>query len=210
MAFVKLDCGILNSTIWMDRDAREVFITALLMALPDELTEPAPQLEIRSLKETGYVVPPGWYGFVPAAGVGILRQAGMDRKRGLAALERLGNPEPDSRSKEYGGRRLVRVDGGFVVLNFVKYRERDHTAAERSRRYRERLKAKEELGVSRVAAITPRVASRSVTQAEADAEADKSKSLAPPKSEKATVVKIGVPDMYLTLEEQAARRRASQ
>jgi hypothetical protein len=45
------------------------------MAHPIELREPMPQYEVGSLKETGFVVPPGWYGFVPAAGPGIIRMA---------------------------------------------------------------------------------------------------------------------------------------
>lgn len=129
---------MLDSTIWIDRDARELFITALLMAEPMELKEPMKQLHVREIKETGFVVPPGWYGFIPAAGSGIVRRAGMEVESGLSALERLGNPEHESRTPDFEGRRLVRVDGGFIALNFDKYRQKDHTAAERSRRYRER------------------------------------------------------------------------
>lgn len=165
MAFVKLDCGILNSTLWVDRDAREVFITALLMAEPFQLEQPTAQLNVRNLDEAGWEAPPGWYGMVQAAGIGIIHRSGIEQERGLAALERLGCPEPDSRSREYEGRRLVRVDGGYLVLNFDKYRRKDHSAAERSRRYRERK-------ASRVAPITSRVATRSTTQAEAEVEAD--------------------------------------
>lgn len=140
MPFVKLDTGILNSTLWMDRSARELFITALLMAEPFEAREPLEQIKIGSLESTGFIVPPGWYGFVHAASVGIINRAGMDRETGMAALEILGSPEDGSRSRDFEGRRLVRVDGGFIVLNFMKYRDRDYTSAERSRRYRERRK----------------------------------------------------------------------
>ncbi len=141
MPFVKLDCGILNSTLWFERTAREIFITALLMAEPFETDHPLPQLEIASLSATGWAVPPGWYGFVGAAGIGILNRAGIsDSPAGLKALEVLGAPEASSRSKDYDGRRLVRVDGGFVVLNYMKYRERDYTAGERAKRWRARKK----------------------------------------------------------------------
>lgn len=140
MPFVKLDTGILNSTIWTDRDAREIFITALLMAEPRELPD-TPQIAVRTLEPTGWTVPAGWYGFVPAAGPGIVRRAGVDLVNGMAALERLGGPEPESRSQAFGGRRLVRVDGGYVLLNYMAYRERDYTAAERQRRLRERRRA---------------------------------------------------------------------
>ena len=89
MPFVKLDCGILTSTLWMDQVAREVFITALLMAEPAEFDEPIPQIETNTLNFTGWAAPPGWYGFVPAAGVGIIRTAGVNIDAGKAALERL-------------------------------------------------------------------------------------------------------------------------
>lgn len=105
MAFVKLDVRLLDSSLWLDRDAREVFITALLMAEPAELASTEPQLCVRELVETGFVVPPGWYGLIVAAGVGIVTRAGLAAKRGLTALERLGEPEPDSRSRAYEGRR---------------------------------------------------------------------------------------------------------
>lgn len=138
MAFVKLDCGMLDSTIWADPDATKLFITALLMAEPKELIQEESQIEVRTLKETGFKVPPGWYGFVAAAGSGIASRAKMELEVGLAALERLGAPELDSRTPDFEGRRLVRVNGGYVALNYAKYREKDHTSAERSRRYRER------------------------------------------------------------------------
>lgn len=169
MAFVKLDTGILNSTLWVERECREIFITALLMATPFELAESTPQIEVRSLELTGFVVPAGWYGFVPAAGIGIIRQAMVDREEGLTALEKLGSAESESRSPEFEGRRLVRVDGGFLVLNFIKYREKDATTAERSRRWRERQKQKETSQPPRVSKTPSRVIRH---QAEAEAEAD--------------------------------------
>lgn len=146
-----------------------MFITALLMAEPFETEQPMEQFEVYSLKTTGFVVPPGWYGLVRAAGVGICRMAMVDPKDGLAALEKLGSPDPESRSKDFEGRRLVRVDGGFIVLNYMKYRERDYTAADRARRYRERVASRRDVTTSR----------RNITQAEAEAEADKKKPTPP-------------------------------
>ena len=87
---------------------------------------------------------------VEAAGGGIVRRAGRERETGLAALERLGSPEADSRTPDYDGRRLVRIDGGYVALNYAKYREKDHTSSERSKRYREK-KFKKRAGRKRVA-----------------------------------------------------------
>ena len=162
MPFVKLDCGILNSTLWFEREAREVFLTALLMAEPFETHTPLPQIAIDSLELTGWSVPPGWYGFVPAASVGIIHRAKVSEAAGLQALQRLGSPEDTSRSKDFDGRRLVRVDGGFIVLNFMKYRDRDYSAAERQRRYRKRLALRRENVASH----------RNITQAEAEAEVE--------------------------------------
>lgn len=138
MGFVKLDTGILRSTIWFDKDARDVFLTALLMAEPREFAEPIPQIEVQSLKATGWVAPAGWYGFVPAASVGIISVAGISNEAGWAALERLGRCEADSRSQAFDGRRLIRIDGGYLVLNFMRYREKDHTAFLRMRKLRAR------------------------------------------------------------------------
>jgi hypothetical protein len=141
MPFVKLDTGILESSLWMDRAAREVFITALCMAEPRELEHPTAQIEADNLNETGFVVPPGWYGFVPAAGIGILRRAMVGIDEGMTALKTLGAVDPHTRSPEFEGRRLVRVNGGFIILNFFRYRDRDYSAAERMRKLRARKKA---------------------------------------------------------------------
>src|SRR5678810_918219 len=122
MPFVKLDCGILNSTLWFEREAREIFLTSLLMAEPREFTEAIPQINVRNLDYSGWEAPPGWYGFVPAAGVGIIDRAKVDKDAGLDALELLGKPEDSSRSQDFQGRRMIRVDGGYLILNYMKYR----------------------------------------------------------------------------------------
>ena len=170
MPFVKLDCGILDSTLWVDRTLRDVFLTALLMAEPFETTAPLPQIEVKSLNLTGWAVPPGWYGLVPAASVGIIHRAMIDdREAGLTALTTLGEPEENSRSKDFDGRRLVRVNGGFIVLQWEKYRERDYTTADRSKRYRERKASRRDVTVSR----------RDITQAEGEGYLDSSLGKAP-------------------------------
>lgn len=141
MAFVKLDTDMLDSTIWMDRPAREVFITSLLLAQPREFSEPQKQIAVRSLEYTGWEAPAGWYGFVPASGPGIVHRSQVPKDEGDAALERLGSPEPESRSQAFEGRRMIRIDGGYLILNYMKFRDKDHTAPLRSARYRARLKA---------------------------------------------------------------------
>lgn len=158
MGFVKLDSGFLDSTLWEDKVAREVFLTALLMALPYEVTDPTPALAVRSLDGTGFTVSPGWYGMVESSGIGLVRRSLADRDEGMDALERLGAPDPESRSTAFDGRRLVRVESGLIVLNFIRYRDRDYTAAVRSQRYRDR---KKELAAREDVTSSPRVVTAS-------------------------------------------------
>jgi hypothetical protein len=141
MPFVKIDTGILRSTLWFDRAQRDVFLSALFMADLHELREETPQLGVDIPDPTGWVVPAGWYGFVQAAGVGIAHVAQVTWPEAMLALKAMGEPERDSRSQEFEGRRLVRINGGYIVLNYMKYRDRDYTAAERQMRYRARKRS---------------------------------------------------------------------
>jgi hypothetical protein len=187
MAFVKLDTAILESTLWIDRAARDIFITALLMAEPREITKPMPQYYADRIEQTGFSVPPGWYGFVAAAGVGIARRAFVEQDEAMMALETLGSTDPHSRSPEFGGRRLVRVDGGFIVLNFFKYRDKDYTAAERMAKLRARRKAQE------VTANSDAVTRNSdAADADADAEEENQKPLAHSANEREGVDSVDV------------------
>ena len=136
MPFVKLDSQILESSLWFDKPARDVFITALLMAVPRALEEPEPAIEVSTLEETGFVVPRGEYGFVAASGTALVQRSGVPIQEGLDALRRLCLPEGDSRSREFDGRRMARINYGYVILNFRRFRDKDHTAAARQARYR--------------------------------------------------------------------------
>jgi hypothetical protein len=77
----------------------------------------------------------------------------------------------ESRTPDFDGRRLVRVDGGYVALNFAKYREKDHTAAERSKRYREKLAASRPKGKTQ-RAVRSEHAGREARFVKADEEGD--------------------------------------
>ena len=183
MAFVKLDSGILDSSIWIDKPARDLFITALLMATPIAIEDYRDTYNPETGERDDFKLPPGAYGFIKASGGGIIQRAGMDFKTGLEALKRLSSVDRDSRTPDHEGRRMVRVTGGYVVLNFARYRERDDTLAERQRRYRERVRAdrhatrtsvtqRDETGSNAVTLRCNTVTSRHVTDAEAEAEAE--------------------------------------
>lgn len=178
MPFVKLDIGILDSSLWVEPEQRIMFITALCMALPYYLPEPAEELETENTTKTGFVIPPGWYGLVRASSWGIIGRTWPHGKPEvpieelMKEIKELSMPDPWSRSDDFEGRRMVRIDGGFLILNFAKYREMDRTGAERARRYRENKAA------SRVTTVTPRKRTDKkrddVTHAEAEAEANTS------------------------------------
>lgn len=153
MAFVKLDTAILDSTVWLDRDGRDMWITALLLAEPREFPEQVTAYKVRTLEPLELEIPAGWYGFVPGSGPGLVNRARIEMEAGLAALERLSSPDPHSRSPEWEGRRLVRVAGGYLIFNYMRERDRDHSAAARMRRLRARKKALTE--AARIAGLLP-------------------------------------------------------
>ena len=111
MAFVKLDCGILRSTIWdLDAETCKVFITLLAMARPS--------------------------GLVDCCSPGVAHEARLSIERTEECLAILESPDPRSRTKSDNGRRIERTEEGYLVLNYPKYRERDHTNAERQARFK--------------------------------------------------------------------------
>lgn len=94
-AFTKLQRSIVTSSIWLqDAETRLVWITLLALCDRD--------------------------GIVRASPLGLAHQARVSPEGCHNALELLQSPDGDSRSKEYDGRRIERVDGGFLVLNYTR------------------------------------------------------------------------------------------
>jgi hypothetical protein len=95
--YTKLFGSILASTIWReDKNTRIVWITMLAMANRNGLVE----------------------GSIP--GVADMARLSVDETR--EAIVKLESPDPDSRSKDQEGRRIVPVDGGWFLVNHAKYR----------------------------------------------------------------------------------------
>lgn len=91
-AFTKLQRSIVTSSIWLqDAETRLVWITLLALCDRD--------------------------GVVRASPLGIAHQARVTPEGCQKALTLLQSPDEDSRSHEFDGRRIERVDGGFLVLN---------------------------------------------------------------------------------------------
>lgn len=124
MSFVKLDCGILDSSVWCESPEKvKVWITLLAMARAN--------------------------GVVEATAPGIAHRAQLPLEVVATSLEVFESPDKYSRSIAAEGRRLERVDGGYRIINYEKYRAKDHTAADRQRRRRRRLSPTRSVGVTR-------------------------------------------------------------
>lgn len=75
-----------------------------------------------------------------ASAVGLARAAALTLEQAEKAVAELEAPDPDSTTKDHEGRRLLRIPGGWQVLNYLKYREfrsaRQVAEAEKKRRQR--------------------------------------------------------------------------
>lgn len=97
--YTKLFQDIVASTIWGEDDkTRIVWITML------------------ALKDSQH--------FVSASVPGLARQANVTLEDCERALEKLEGPDPHSRSREHEGRRIEKTEGGWIILNGEKYRQR--------------------------------------------------------------------------------------
>jgi hypothetical protein len=97
--YTKLFGSIVASTIW-DEDpwTKIIWITMLAMSNADGTVE----------------------GSIP--GLAHLARVGIPETE--AALKKLLAPDPHSRTKEHEGRRIATIDGGWLILNRTKYREK--------------------------------------------------------------------------------------
>ena len=70
----------------------------------------------------------------------------VSEERVEAAFEVLTSPDKRSRNKEHGGRRIIAVEDGWLLVSHAKYREKASRmkAAERQERYIARMKARQE------------------------------------------------------------------
>lgn len=148
--YTKLFASLLASTIWRENDkVRIVWITLLAMANQRGIAE----------------------GSIP----GIADLARVSVEDCEKALARLQEPDRYSRSPDHDGRRVRAVDGGFLVLNHAKYRER--LSQEDRREYQRRWQADRRRVDTKVDMSTDVDSCRQMltlsTQAEAEAEASK-------------------------------------
>ena len=140
--FTKLFQSIIHSTIWRAEPSLKIlWVTMLAMADREGVVESS--------------LP----GLADAARISL-----EDCEEGLNALSR---PDQHSRTQDFEGRRIMPADGGWVILNYIKYRETrsdEETRAktrERVRRFRDKT--------ARNASVTPCNAGNAIADAEAEA-----------------------------------------
>jgi hypothetical protein len=112
--FTKLFGSIITSSIWSEDDkTRIMWITMLAITDAD--------------------------GFCSGSVVGMAAIARMKTEEAQAAIARLEAPDPYSRTPDHEGRRVQKCDGGWIVLNYPKYR--DQARKEKRNEYMRNLMA---------------------------------------------------------------------
>lgn len=118
----------------------------------------------------------GWVDIHPRA---ISEETGLTLEQVQAAITELESPDPESRSPEREGRRIVRMDEhrawGWIVVNHGKYRaiRSDEDRREQNRLAQQRFR--ESRNKSKQAVSSSKQSSAQSAQAEAEAEAEETK-----------------------------------
>ena len=120
--FAKLDVGIVDSTLWMKpHDALRVWIA--LLAKCDS------------------------YGIVRAAAPALAHLCFVTLDRFEEIIEEFASPDRHSRTPDNEGRRLQKIEGGWLILNYLRYRDmmqrKAASHAERQAKYREKVKVRD-------------------------------------------------------------------
>lgn len=161
MGYAKLFSSITESSLWSEpKEVRLLFVSMLARA--DSI------------------------GFIESSVTGLARLANLSIQETEKSLEALSGPDPYSKNPANEGRRIVKVPGGWCLVNYEEYRDRRDDRDRRDymreymRRYREKLavnndangKAQNAYPVSEKRLCKPQAeAEAKAQQAEADAEA---------------------------------------
>jgi hypothetical protein len=157
--YTKLFNSIVTSTIWTEDDkTRIVWIT--MLAISDQ------------------------HGEVQASIPGLARVAGVSIEAVENALNKFLSPDAYSRTPDDEGRRIEKIEGGWLLLNHAKYRamaskeDSKSANAKRQRRHREKTERNAAVTDSN-ACVTLRNATvthgRDIAEAEADTKAESDK-----------------------------------
>lgn len=127
--FAKLDSGICDSSVWMKpHDALRVWIA--LLAKSDS------------------------YGIVRVSAPALAHQCFVTPERLAEIMADFCSPDPDSRTPKDDGRRLQAIEGGWLIINYLLYRDmmqrKAASHAERQAKYREKMKRRDAMVTARV------------------------------------------------------------
>lgn len=118
-SFTKLFASITDSSIWSEDDAtRIIWITMLAMA--------------------------DSHGYVGASVPGLAARSRKSIAEVEIALAKFRAPDPYSRTREFDGRRIADVDGGWVLLTYEKHRAVLDAETEKAKKRRWAAKARAE------------------------------------------------------------------
>lgn len=108
--YTRIDNGIFDSTLWWSADpnAFRVFFFLIAKANSQGVYE----------------------GTIP----GIAGQCRLSIENTREIIAYLESPEKDSRTQEYDGRRIQKIDGGWKLLNYWKYRQKDYSTQRNAER----------------------------------------------------------------------------
>ncbi len=144
MGFTKLWNDIILSSIWREDDkTRIVWIT--LLAISDS------------------------EGFASCSIPGLAAAANVSVEDCRKSIEKLKSSDPDSRCREFEGRRIDEVEGGFLILNYMRYRNREARDDKKRREYMKNYMRKKRANESKDVKM---VDVSQEAEAEAEAEAD--------------------------------------
>lgn len=147
--FTKLFSGIVFSTVWQEPlQVRVVWVTMLALANAK--------------------------GEVMASVPGLAKASGITLEECEAALARLKEPDPYSRTKDHEGRRIGDIDGGWLVLNYLKYRNLRHADERRmaNQEYVRQHRARKKESVRKSAKVSRSKPRKAQAEAEAEAEGE--------------------------------------
>lgn len=185
--YFKCFSDIIQSSLWAeDAETCKVWITMLALANQD--------------------------GVVRATAPGLSHEARVPLDRTIEILKLLESPDPHSRTPDNEGRRIERTDGGYLILNYLKYRSlhdddtRRANDRERQRRHREANRLSRPV-------TTRHARSQKIPQAEAEAEADADAETTktppnPPKGGKADSVPRAFLDFWLLYPRKIGKKAA--
>jgi hypothetical protein len=151
--FTKLFNTIVTSTIWQEDDkTRIVWIT--MLAIADAA------------------------GIVGASIPGLASVSNVSVNAARSAVKTLLAPDADSRTKDFDGRRIEEIDGGWRILNHAKYRRmlnEEERKEYKAKWIAEKRRQESTVDKSRQPSTPRRRAAIMSTQAEAEAEAEAEK-----------------------------------